>query len=226
MFRVQGRAVASLESMFAENWLESSGELLTGPEYYRREPASGSLMAMVIDSTPSTGRATRARMLFQTLIACASRSIHLTTPYFLPDRSARREFTRAIQERGVEVKIIVPGKHSDHLLTRRSSRRLYGELLQAGAQIYEYRPSMIHTKSLVVDGIWSVIGSTNFDSRSFGINDEVNMAALDEGLAARLERDFQQDLADSRRITYQEWRRRSVFERVHEWLGWILERQE
>ena len=129
-------------------------------------------------------------------------------------------------ERGVEVKIIVPGKHSDHLLTRRSSRRLYGDLLKNGAQIYEYQPSMIHTKSLVVDGVWSVVGSTNFDSRSFGLNDEVNMAALDEELAARMEHDFQADLATSRRVTYREWRRRSPFERVHEWLGWILERQE
>jgi cardiolipin synthase len=144
----------------------------------------------------------------------------------LPDRGARRELVRAMEERGVELKIIVPGRHSDHLLTRTSSRRLYGELLRHGAQIYEYRPSMIHTKSLVVDGVWSVVGSTNFDSRSFGINDEVNLAALDEGLAARIEQDFQRDLAASRRITYKEWRKRPIIERAHECLGWILERQE
>ena len=126
----------------------------------------------------------------------------------------------------MDLKIIVPGKHSDHLLTRRSSRRLYGDLLQHGAQIYEYRPSMIHAKSMVMDGIWSVVGSTNFDSRSFGLNDEVNLAALDEGLAERLEQDFQHDMAHSRRVTHREWSRRSPFERVHEWLGWILERQE
>jgi cardiolipin synthase A/B len=226
MFLVQGRAVASLQSLFAENWLESSGELITGHEYYRRETARGGIAALVIDSTPTAGQATRARMLFQTLLASATRSIRLTTPYFLPDRSARAELIRAMQERGVDLKILVPGKHSDHLLTRRSSRRLYGDLLRAGARIYEYQPSMIHTKSLVVDGVWSVIGSTNFDSRSFGINDEVNLAALDEGLAARLEQDFQEDLAHSRPIAYDEWRRRSIFERMHEWLGWILERQE
>ena len=121
---------------------------------------------------------------------------------------------------------LVPGKHSDHLLTRRSSRRIYGELLKHGAQIFEYKPAMIHTKSLVVDGVWSVVGSTNFDSRSFGINDEMNIAALDEGLADRLEQDFQRDLAGSRRITYKKWKRRPIFERIHEWLGWILERQE
>jgi cardiolipin synthase len=226
MFRVHGHAVASLQSVFSENWLEASGELLTGERYYPACETAGEATAMVIDSTPSAGRATRARMLFQTLIVAACRSIHITTPYFLPDRGARQALIDAVVKRGVEVKIIVPGKHNDHLLTRRSSRRLYGDLLKHGAQIYEYRPAMIHTKSMVVDGLWSVVGSTNFDSRSFGLNDEANLAVSDEPLADRLELDFQRDLAQSRRITYSEWRRRSPFERLHEWLGWILERQE
>jgi cardiolipin synthase len=226
MVRVRGHAVASLQSVFSENWVEASGELITGARYYPKCNASGSAAAMVIDSTPSAGRATRARMLFQTLIAGACRSIHITTPYFLPDRGARQALVDALVKRGVEVKIIVPGKHSDHLLTRRSSRRLYGDLLKHGAQIYEYLPSMIHTKSMVIDGVWSVVGSTNFDSRSFGLNDEANLAALDEGLAERLEQDFQNDMAHSRRVTHRKWRRRSPFERVHEWLGWILERQQ
>ena len=118
MFRVRGPAVAGLQSMFAENWLESSGELLTDARYYPECPAHGGTAALVINSTPSHGRATRARMVFQTLIASACRSIHITTPYFLPDRSARRELIRAMESRGVEVKIIIPGIHSDHLLTR------------------------------------------------------------------------------------------------------------
>jgi len=225
MFRVRGEAVPWLQSMFAENWLESSGELLTGESYYPECRSAGGSNAMVIQSTPSSGRATRARMLFQTLIASAARSIHITTPYFVPDRGARGALIEAMR-RGVELKIIVPGRHSDHLLTRRSSRRLYGKLLKHGAQIYEYRPSMIHTKSLVIDGVWSVVGSTNFDSRSFGLNDEVNLAAMDEGLAARLEEDFQRDLAASLRIRYKAWQRRSPLERINEWLGWIVERQE
>lgn len=226
MFRVEGRAVASLQTIFTENWVEASGELLTGIQYYPECDATGSAAVMVVDSTPSAGRSTRARMLFQTLIASASRSIHITTPYFLPDRGARKALVDAMQQRGVEVKIIVPGKHSDHVLTRRSSRRIYGDLLKHGAQIYEYRPSMVHTKSLVVDGLWSIVGSTNIDSRSFGLNDEMNIAALDEGLAERLEEDFQRDLSESRRITYRKWRDRPIFERLHEWLGWILERQQ
>ena len=127
---------------------------------------------------------------------------------------------------GVRVEIIVPGKNSDHLLTRRSSRRLYGDLLKAGAKIYEYEPAMIHTKSLVIDGEWSVAGTTNFDNRSFGLNDEVNLAALDRDLALRLTEDFERDRAASHAVSYTQWRRRSVFERAHELFGWLLERQQ
>jgi cardiolipin synthase len=211
--------------MFAENWLESSGELLSSSKYYCAETAQGTGRAMVINSTPTCGRSNRARMLFQVLFATAQRSIQLTTPYFLPDAGLRHLLLNAMA-RGVEVHILVPGKNSDHLLTRRSSRRLYGPLLQAGAHIYEYEPSMMHTKAVVVDGLWSVIGSTNFDSRSFGINDEVNVAALDTALAERLEADFLADLKVSRRITYDEWRNRPFLERANEWVGWLIERQE
>jgi cardiolipin synthase len=226
MFRVQGRAVAGMVSTFAENWLESSGELLTGPKYFPQCADPEGMVAMIINSTPSSARGTRARMLFQMLMAASRTTIHITSPYFLPDAGVRRELICAMRDRGVEVKIIVPGKHSDHLLTRRSSRRLYGDLLRHGAQILEYRPSMIHAKILVIDGLWSVVGSTNFDHRSFGINDEVNLAALDATLAARLEADFQRDAAVSHRVTYEEWRRRPPAERFNEWIGWILERQE
>jgi cardiolipin synthase len=181
---------------------------------------------MIVDSSPTVGRSTRARMLFQTLMAAAQRSIHITTPYFLPDRSARQELVRAVRERGVEVSIVTPGQHTDHLLTRRSSRRLYGDLLAAGAQIYEYQSSMVHTKSMIIDGLWSVVGSTNFDNRSFGLNDEVNLVVFDHSVAERLEEDFAGDVAASRAVSYAEWRRRSISERAHEWLGWLLERQQ
>lgn len=226
MFRVEGDVVTSLQSSFVENWLEASGEILAGPEFFPFCESDTGLPSIIVDSSPSMGRSTRARILYQTLLASAQKSIHITTPYFLPDRSARAELIRAIRERGVEVKIIVPGKHSDHLLTRRSSRRLFGDLLRAGAQIYEYEAAMIHAKTMTIDNLWSVVGSTNFDNRSFGLNDEVNLAAIDEGLAARLEEDFARDLAHSHAVDYQEWRRRSIFERMHEWAGWLLERQQ
>ncbi len=226
MYRVEGDAVASLQSTFAENWLEASGEILAGKEYFPFKEIAEEMVVLVVDSSPSAGRSTRGRILFQTLLASARRSIHIATPYFLPDRSMRAEMIRAIKERGVKLRIITAGQQTDHLLTRRSSRRLYGELLQAGAEIYEYEPAMMHNKCMIIDGIWSVVGSTNFDHRSFGLNDEVNLAAFDARLAARLEEDFARDLADSRAISYEEWQRRPLLERVQGWFGWMLERQQ
>lgn len=225
MVRTEGAIVTGLQSVFAENWLESSGEILTGYNYFPMPPQSGEPNSMVVGSTPTTGSSTSARVLFQLLIASAAKSVHITTPYFLPDTSAREELKRAVK-RGVEVGIVVPGKHNDHLLTRRSSRRLYGDLLEAGAKIYEYQPAMIHTKSMVVDGLWGVVGTTNFDSRSFGINDEVNLAVLDKEFAARIDEDFRKDRAASREITFEQWKNRPYFERVHEAFGQILERQQ
>jgi cardiolipin synthase len=226
MVRVEGNVVMALQATFCENWVESSGEILTGKGYFPFCDSAGNSSALVVNSSPTVGRSTRARTLFQTLIASAQKRIHITTPYFLPDRSARDELVRAMRDRGVAVKVIVPGKHSDHLLTRRSSRRLYGQLLKAGAKIYEYKPSMIHTKCMIVDDLWSVVGSTNFDHRSFGLNDEVNLAVFDEKLAARLEEDFGRDVAQSKPVKYRTWRQRSIVERVHEAFGWLLERQQ
>jgi cardiolipin synthase len=228
LFRVEGEAVAHLQATFAENWLEASGEILADPKYFPPcDTAEGDTPALVVTSSPSVGgRSTRARILFQMLLAASRESILITTPYFLPDRSARAELVRAIKERGVKVRIIVPGKGTDHALTRDSSRRLYGDLLKAGAQIYEYQPTMIHCKTLVIDGCWSVVGTTNFDNRSFGLNDEVNLAAFDEQLAARIAEDFQRDVAESKLVSYEDWKRRSIFERAHEIFGWLLERQQ
>ena len=159
------------------------------------------------------------------LLASAKKSIHITTPYFLPDKSLRDELVNAVR-RGVEVKILVPGKKSDIWLTRNSSRLAYGKLLKAGASIHEYQPSMIHAKVLLIDGLWSVVGSTNFDNRSFGLNDEVNLAACESDLCERLEEDFQRDLQHSENITYEGWRHRPVLERAPELLGWVLQREQ
>ncbi len=229
MVRVEGDAVRNLQATFAENWLEACGEILTGREYYprveARVEARSEASVLVINSTPSAGGATRARVLFQMLVASAQKTIDVTTPYFLPDRSLSDEIVRAV-ERGVHIRIIVPGRHSDHFLTRSSSQRSFGKLLKAGVQIFEYEPAMIHAKILMIDGLWSVVGSTNFDNRSFGLNDEVNLAVRDSAFTARLEDDFAQDLANSRQVTYESWRRRPVLSRAPELLGWVLERQQ
>ena len=226
MVRVQGDAVRGLQGAFVENWLESSGEILAGPDYFPPLAAHpGSSTALVVTSTPSSGGSTRARVLFQTLIGAAKKSIDITTPYFLPDRSMRDELVRAVK-RGVSVRIIVPGKHSDHAVTRSSGRSAYGDLLRAGASIYEYDASMIHAKIMIVDHAWGVVGSTNLDSRSFGINDEVNVAVLDPQIASKLDEDFTDDLQHAAHVTLDDWEKRSVLERAFEWIGWVIERQQ
>ncbi|MFZ0744048.1 MAG: phospholipase D-like domain-containing protein [Terracidiphilus sp.] len=225
MVRVEGDAVPNLQSTFAENWLAASGELLVGSAYFPGTSCSNATTTLVINSTPTVGGSTRARVLFQLLLASAKRSISITTPYFLPDKGLMHELCIAV-ERGVKVRILVPGRKSDHMVTRNTSRGGYGPLLEAGAEVYEYHPSMIHAKILCIDGLWAVVGSTNFDNRSFGINDEVNLAVKDAAVATRLEMEMSADLKQSRRILLDSWRHRAITERVTELLGWVFERQQ
>ncbi len=226
MVRVEGGAVPNLQATFAENWLSATGQLLAGHPWFPALDCPDPTAALVVNSTPTIGGSTRARVLFQLLLASARDSITITTPYFLPDKSLTHELCRAIEERHVKIRILVPGHKSDHMLTRSTSRGGYGKLLQSGAEVYEYQPAMIHAKILVIDDLWTIVGSTNFDNRSFGLNDEVNLAVRDTHLAQRMQADFARDLAESRRITLDEWRHRPVTERAPELLGWIFERQQ
>jgi cardiolipin synthase A/B len=223
--RIEGEAVCNLQATFAENWLAVSGEVLTGDRYFPSIKNEHPLVAMVVNSTPTVGGGTRARILFQLLLASARESISITTPYFLPDKSLTSELCRAV-EHGLRVRILVPGRKSDHMLTRSTSRAGYGELLKAGAEVYEYQPSMIHAKVLCVDNLWVVVGSTNFDNRSFGINDEVNLAIRDANVAMRFENDMAFDLEQSRSISLNEWKNRPVTERATELMGLVFERQQ
>jgi cardiolipin synthase len=223
--RVEGEAVCNLQATFAENWLATSGELLVGDDYFPSIQCEHPMLSMVVNSTPTIGGSTRARILFQLLLASAQHSISITTPYFLPDKSLMKELCKAI-ERGLRVRILVPGRKSDHMVTRSTSRAGYGQLLKAGAEVYEYQPAMIHAKILCIDDLWVVIGSTNFDNRSFGINDEVNLAVRDRAVAMRFERDMALDLDSSKRISLREWEHRPVTERATELMGMVFERQQ
>lgn len=223
MVRVEGPSATALQAVFAQNWLRVSGEILTGPDYFSTRDGQGA-PALVVGSTPAAG-ATQSRILFQLLIASARKCIYISTPYFLPSRSARQAIIQAARDRHVEVKVITPGDNNDQPITRASSRNLYGSLLKHGIKIYEYLPSMNHTKALMVDDVWAVVGSTNFDYRSFSINDEVNLAVVDETFTRSIVRNFQRDLSQSKEITYAEWSRKRRF-RMADRLFSLLERQE
>jgi cardiolipin synthase len=179
---------------------------------------------MLVKSSPSD-RATVSRVVFQMLIDGAVSDIDISTPYFLPDRALRRSLSAAAR-RGVRVRVIVPGPVTDQRFVRLASRRLYGELLDNGVHIHEYRPSMTHVKALLVDGTWALIGTTNVDNRSFEHNDEVNVAFRDRAVHARLRRDFESDLAASDEITLDSWKRRPWLEKLVGRVAWILERQQ
>jgi cardiolipin synthase len=197
---------------------------MTGPETYKPHKAAGTVAGFAIKSSPSD-RSTSSRALFQTLVEGANRSVVIATPYFLPDKSFRKAFRRTAQ-RGVAFVIIVPGSHTDQRWVRLASRRMYGQLLDAGVRIFEYEAGMTHVKALLVDELWAVIGTTNFDNRSFEHNDEVNVAFRDRETTARLAKDLQADLRRCREITAESWQRRPLWEKLIGTVAWILERQQ
>ncbi len=224
VFRVEGEAVAGLIGTFSENWLEASGEILSGSKQFGFHELPEGAPALVISSTPSGG-GTHARILFQALINSAQKSICITTPYFLPDHSARRALIGAARKRNVTVRILVAGPRIDHPMIRRMSRHSSSHLLQAGAKIFEYQPAMLHAKIMVIDDAWCILGSTNFDHRSFALNDEVNIATLDHALASALNHDFAHDLTSSRELTLAMLQGRSVLGSLDLAAGAVLENE-
>ena len=224
MTRIEGPVVAALQGVFCENWLECCGEILTGPRHWPALDQAGGTEAMLVKSSPSD-RATVSRVMFQMLLEGAVAAVDISTPYFLPDRALRRAFVRAAQ-RGVTVRVIVPGRHSDQRLVRLASRRMFGELLEGGVRIFEYRPSMTHVKALMVDDTWAMVGTTNVDNRSFEHNDEVNVAFREAAVTARLRTDFESDLASRDEVTIDAWRARPLLEKLVGPVCWILERQQ
>lgn len=214
VFRVEGEAVAGLISTFSENWLEASGEILSGRKEFHFHSMPEGAESFVVQSTPRGG-GTQARILFQALIRSAQRSIRITTPYFLPDRSAQRALEDAARDRRLQVQILTAGPLIDHPIVHKLSRHATRRLIHAGAEVYDYLPSMIHAKLMTIDSQWSVVGSTNFDHRSFALNDEVNLAVLDRDLASVIDSDFAEDLKQSRRLTESMLHRRSVLSPIN-----------
>jgi cardiolipin synthase A/B len=224
MARFEGPVVAALTGVAAENWLECCGEILTGPEFFPALDQPGRTTAVVVKSSPSD-RATVSRVTFQLLMEGADDEVRICTPYFLPDAPLRRALV-GLASRGVKVSIVVPGRSTDQRWVRYASRRMWGRLLAAGIRIYEYRGTMMHAKVMLVDGLWSVLGTTNIDNRSFEHNDEVNVAMCDAEVAARLLEDYRRDVDDSDEITLAQWQARPLWEKILGPFIWILERQQ
>jgi cardiolipin synthase len=224
MVRVEGPVVSQIQGIAAENWLECCGEILTGSETYKAHAKRDGVSAFALKSSPAD-RATASRVLFQILVEGSNQRCRISTPYFLPDKAFRRALIRTAK-RGVDITVVVPGHRTDQKWVRLASRRMFGQLLEAGIRIYEYDPGMLHVKMLIVDDLWSAIGTTNLDNRSFEHNDEVNLTCRDSGIAARLTRDNDADIARSTMVTLHAWRRRPLWEKLIGSIAWVLERQQ
>jgi cardiolipin synthase A/B len=222
--RVRGPVVRGMQGTFAENWLEGTGEVLAGEEYLPElEPLNDNGPMQLVRSSAKVGD-TNVEALYYLAIASAQRSMDLTAAYFVP----RPAFTEALAEtarRGVEVRILVPGPHIDKGLVRVAGHAAYEQLLEAGVRIFEYQPTMLHAKSLVVDGAWASVGTVNFDNRSFQLHDEVTLCVWDEGFAARLREAFEADLERSEAIEPGRWGRRPPHRRVAEAATKLLRRE-
>jgi cardiolipin synthase len=211
--RLRGPVVHAVQSIFSENWIEVTGRLFAGDEVFPKLEEAGSVTAHAASVKPE-GSAPAVKLLHSMAILCARERILIQNPYFIPKPEVIRALGRAIR-RGVEVKVMVPSaKASDMSLVQHAAHRNFQALLDLGVRIFEYRRTLLHQKVMTVDGVWSAIGSANFDDRSLETNDEVTIGFLDRALAARLEGIFESDLRDCVELTAAEWRRRGLAHRL------------
>jgi cardiolipin synthase len=222
-FRAEGPVVAQMQSTFLDNWLKVTGKVEHGDDYFPALQPAGTSGAQMFSSSPSSGSESM-QLMYHMAITAAERSIDLSMAYFVPDELSSQILLVALK-RGVKVRMITPGKITDTETVRAASRGTWGPLLEAGAEIHEYQPTMYHCKVMIIDQLLVSVGSTNFDNRSFRLNDEANLNVYDAAFAARQTRIFEQDLTRARRITLEEWQNRPFTEKLRERLALLLDSQ-
>ena len=230
-FRVEGPVVAQVQAAFMDNWMKTSGVVFHGTDYFPRieprEDAGGGAtnvgIAQMFSGSPNEGSGSM-ELMYLLAITSATRSIRLSNSYFVPDRIAVKALVEA-RQRGVTVQVIVPGNHIDTALVRRASKHMWGPLLAAGVDIHEYQPTMFHVKVMIVDEYLVSVGSTNFDDRSFHLNDESNLNIYDHDFARQQVAVFEEDVRHTRRIDYASWKKRSAWERLTERIAALLHSQ-
>ncbi len=222
-FKVEGPVVAQMQSVFLDNWIKATGVVLHGNDYFPELVPVGPIAAQMFSSSPSGGSESM-HLMYMLAITAAEKSILLSSAYFVPDELTLQTLVAALK-RGVDVQIITPGKYIDTEMVRRASRAVWGDLLAAGAKIYEYEPTMYHCKVMIVDELMVSAGSTNFDTRSFNLNDEANLNIYDAAFAQQQVAIFRDDLAHSRQITLQQWRQRPWTEKLWEHAAAVMRSQ-
>jgi len=219
--RVTGPVAARMQAVFSEDWTFTTGEILAGDTFYPKLESTGTVPAQAIKSSKGDA-SSLPKMLYFMAIQSARTSIHIQNAYFLPDAQIREALAAAVL-RGVDVRVIVPGTKIDVPMVRLASRHHFGPMLKAGVKIYEYQPTMLHDKTLIVDGLFSTIGSINVDVQSMSHNAEASLLFYDASFAALIEAMFQRNLLKSHEVTYDAWRHRGVATRGFELLSWIWE---
>lgn len=213
-FRIEGPVVAQVQATFMDNWIKTTGQVLQGEAYFPPlRPADG-MPAQMFSSSP-TGGSESMQLMYLMAISAAERSIDIKAAYFVPDPLVI-EALLAAAARGVRVRVIVPGEHIDADTVRWASQAQWGRLLQAGIAIHEYTPTMYHCKAIIVDDVLVSVGSTNFDSRSFRLNDEASLNVYDRGFAATMTASFEDDLTRAEAISYERWQHRPWLMRARE----------
>jgi cardiolipin synthase len=218
--RVEGPVVAQLQAIFMEDWVHTTGEVLHGARQFPPIAPAGTMLAQAIAASRNDA-SSRAKLLYYMAIQASRKSIWIENAYFVPDRQIRRGLINAVA-RGVDVRVLVPGRHIDIPIVRMASRFYYGELLEGGVKMYEYQPTMMHNKVMVVDGIWTTIGSINFINRSMRKNAEANVAIYDRGFARLVENTIVADLEKSEVFTRAKWKKRGLLARLGETVFWLF----
>ena len=222
-FLVEGPVVAQMQAVFMDNWIKAQGKILHNALYFPKLEPRGNMVAQMFSSSPSGGSESM-QLMYMMAITSARRTIHLSSAYFVPDRLTTAALV-ASAKRGVKIQIIMPGEHIDTEIVRKASRAGWGELLQAGIEMAEFAPTMFHCKVLIVDSLLVSVGSTNFDNRSFRLNDEANLNVLDADFAEQQVAIFETDWGRSRRIKLDEWLRRPWQEKLVDRLSALLKTQ-
>ena len=216
-FEIEGPVVSQMQAVFEDNWIAVTGNVLLGPDYFPPLPAQGKADAQMFSSSPDSG-SENMQLMYLTSIAAARKTIDLEAAYFIPGDLAQKAL-RAALERGVKLRVIVPGDHIDSQLVMSASQEKWGVVLANGGHVYRFQPAMFHNKMMIVDGHLTMIGSANFDERSFKLNDEANLNVYDADFAAHMAQVFQQDLAQSREVTYAQWQQRSWWSKLKDKLS-------
>ena len=222
-YQIEGPAVAQMQAAFGDNWLKIRAKVLFGSAYYPELEQIGRSRAQVFKSSPTEGSES-VRLMYLLSIASAAKSIRLQAAYFVPDDLTVETLVTA-RKRGVTIEIVLPGPHRDSEVVQAASRSRWAALLDAGVQIYEFQPALFHCKVLIVDGVWVSVGSTNFDNRSFRLNDEANLNIYDAVFAAEQSTVFENDKKNSRLMTRAEFKNRSLLGKVADTLAGILRQQ-